>query len=889
MNHTLHLRGLLAAGVSAAALIGAAPAFAAPAPAAATGADTTVGEIIVTAERREASIQSVPIAVTAFTAKERAIEGISTVQDMTNFTPGLTYSSQLDRPVMRGLARNNNVYLSDSAVAVYYDDFFSQSTFLVGRDDMLIDQVEVLLGPQGTLYGRNAVGGLINTISKRPSDELSGEARVVVGNYGYSKVEATITGPLGGGWSFRASGVDLNQYQGYFKNLAGGPSEGDVRHDPYGDFQLQYKGDKNELWLDAYVLGFNNDRGGPGGLLAIPTSGHYDTAITTQGNLTFNPNAPYNPANVVPGSVVGMIPGSTDNPALKNIRTFAHAIPTNIELNADDNIALHLIHHFDGFDVKYVGGYSQYHYHLNTSSFFGNDNSSITQYTLAPGTGPGAGKTIFPEQNFQYETLTRWYSHELDFLSTTNNRLQWQGGVYRYDEIDDNSTPVTLPQESLMASPVANIGIDPITGKSVVVAAPLFANPGRNAAYLRYQDHIMSTGVFGQLDFKLTDTIKLTGGLRYTYDQKNGTQETRYIAFSGGTVAYPTSLGNVFDVTRTLIDLGTQKGVAHAPVLATTGKYAGDFVSGLSDTSSAITGTAGVEWTPDHETLVYARYNRGYKAFGFNSGGNAFNVEAAPEFVNDFELGVKKGFGRRLQVDADVFYYDYSNAQIPLGIILTGTEITEFINIPSAISDGFELTANWEPIDHLNLSLVYGFNNTSIQTGCSLVAGKPSGFCPQDPNDTSGVAAGARPVGPFGGIVGKGPGAVQSVKGYALPQAPRNKVAFNANYTWEFEPGNLTLSGTYIWKDKSFASIFDRVYDEAPSWNQVDARLTWSGNHDKYEVVLYVKNAFNTLGYDAAGAAYNISQPVGGGANTQGPAFDLTPPRLFGAEVHYKF
>src|SRR5476649_1090189 len=90
MNYTLHLRGLLAAGVSAAALIGAAPALAAPAPAAATGADTTVGEIIVTAERREASIQSVPIAVTAFTAKERAIEGISTVQDMTNFTPGLT-------------------------------------------------------------------------------------------------------------------------------------------------------------------------------------------------------------------------------------------------------------------------------------------------------------------------------------------------------------------------------------------------------------------------------------------------------------------------------------------------------------------------------------------------------------------------------------------------------------------------------------------------------------------------------------------------------------------------------------------------------------------------------------------------------------------------------
>jgi iron complex outermembrane receptor protein len=86
---------------------------AAAAPAAAPAADqtSTVGEVIVTAEKRAVNIQQVPVAVTAFSSKERAIEGISTVQDITNFTPGLTYSSQLDRPVMRGLARNNNIYL----------------------------------------------------------------------------------------------------------------------------------------------------------------------------------------------------------------------------------------------------------------------------------------------------------------------------------------------------------------------------------------------------------------------------------------------------------------------------------------------------------------------------------------------------------------------------------------------------------------------------------------------------------------------------------------------------------------------------------------------------------------------------------------------------------
>ena len=72
--------------------------------------DTTVGEIVVTAEKREANLQAVPLAVTAFTAKDRNLKGINTIQDMTNFTPGLTYSSQLDRPAIRGLARSTNTY-----------------------------------------------------------------------------------------------------------------------------------------------------------------------------------------------------------------------------------------------------------------------------------------------------------------------------------------------------------------------------------------------------------------------------------------------------------------------------------------------------------------------------------------------------------------------------------------------------------------------------------------------------------------------------------------------------------------------------------------------------------------------------------------------------------
>ena len=69
---------------------------------------------------------------------------------------------------------------------------------------------------------------------------------------------------------------------------------------------------------------------------------------------------------------------------------------------------------------------------------------------------------------------------------------------------------------------------------------------------------------------------------------------------------------------------------------------------------------------------------------------------------------------------------------------------------------------------------------------------------------------------------------------------------------FEFDPGNLIFSASYIWKDKSYSSIFTRIYDEAPSWSQVNLRATWSGNHDRYEIVFFMNNVFNTLGYDAA-------------------------------------
>jgi iron complex outermembrane receptor protein len=347
------------------------------------------------------------------------------------------------------------------------------------------------------------------------------------------------------------------------------------------------------------------------------------------------------------------------------------------------------------------------------------------------------------------------------------------------------------------------------------------------------------------------------------------------------------------DITATAIGapLNTSyKGVTCLPHLLANGQYE----RCLSDTSSATTGTAGVEFTPNRDTLAYIRYNRGYKAFGFNAGTMVPNPEAAPETVDDIEIGLKQSPTRDFQYNLDFFYYNYMNDQVPIDVNTGALIATEFKNIPTAVSEGVELQMIWDPIRHLDLNFTYSFDDTFITSNCSAVNGVAVGTCFVDVVDPLALATGAKPV---GGLIPASAGypfavsgsVLQSVKGNELPQAPKNKIAFNANYTWEFEPGNFTLSGTYVWKDKSYAGIFQRAYDAAPAWNQVDMRGTWSGDHDRYEIIFFVKNLFNTLGYDAAGAATAGYTGVATNPTFQQSSYDLTPPRTYGVELHYKF
>src|SRR5215831_11593018 len=236
-------RLMLSAGLVIALGAGAAHAQSRGATGAAAAAATTntLEELVVTAEKREQNLQDVPIAISAFTDKTRDVVGIQSIQDMTNFTPGLQYSTATDRVSLRGLGRLTNVLSADASVANYADGVYETFAVRAGASTLFTDRVEILRGPQGTLYGRNSIAGAINIISKRPTDHWYGEVRGSYANYNHGDLEGAISGPTFiPGWTFRLAAQWEKQTDGYIKNLVPGePSEGGVIDTTYIEGQIQ--------------------------------------------------------------------------------------------------------------------------------------------------------------------------------------------------------------------------------------------------------------------------------------------------------------------------------------------------------------------------------------------------------------------------------------------------------------------------------------------------------------------------------------------------------------------------------------------------------------------------------------------------------------------------
>ncbi len=908
--------------VTAFAGLSASPGWAADAAASTTAAGpTSVSELIVTAQRRAQNIETVPVAVTALSAKDRALIGISTIQDITDFTPGLSYSSIDDRPYIRGVGRNTDNLSTASAVATYYNGVYygANAAIILQKDDLFISNIEVDRGPQNTLHGSNSDGGTISYTSQRPTSSYYAEGRAGVSNYNSYMTEAVVSGPISQNVRIRLGAMYTSDNGGFFNNLDGPPQGGNLALGSSGRahyLEAQVEGNFGHLdvWAMASSAEFNAN------YYDMQTVGNIPTSLFLNGQL--EPNGFYglcglpgvaastNGAGCAGGPTIVSVttdPVTADrfpgnNPGNVNARDFIAGFTSTSDQTGNLALATTITYHFPSADLTYIGGFQTFNYILNFNS---NGNgltteSGVTSYQLAGPSGAAAGACEFvfaasnpaactqpltinpnPSSTF-FEEKDQFFSNELDLTSHSNSPLQYIFGGYEYHE--RYSQPVDAgvePNQPQMIHPMYVNGLTGVcAGGAVFCAAPVNA-----AAAFSTSDTVVTYddfGVFGDLSYKFNDQFKVNGAIRYTHDHKYGYQLWRLVEFDGGIAGFPDSTGfgantPAIDLTNLAVAMGSFPGTGPATFDAANGNW----YRTLDATWSAVTGEADVDWTPDPSTLVYFRYARGYKSGGFSTYTIGANPETLPEFVDSYEVGGKKTIGSSFSLNAAAFYYHYTDDQVPLTIQdpKTGVLIPVLYNLPLVHTYGVEMEGVWRPIQNLTFSLNYAYLHATIANagGCIEDTVDPGATLPGS-NALLPACAAAQALAPPGVIL-------QSINGQYLPEAPKNKISFNALYTINFEPGNLTLSGSVIWKDVTYDDVFNRTYSRQPAYTLVNLRATWTDAKDRYNIILFCNNVANAIGYDsAAGLLLSTSGPediVSG--------YGLTAPRTFGAEFEVRF
>ena len=571
-------------------------------------------------------------------------------------------------------------------------------------------------------------------------------------------------------------------------------------------------------------------------------------------------------------------------------------------LHATNDVILHLTYHLPAFDVKYIGGWAHYHYQWRDDG----DGTDINSFTVpsirarrrSPSfrvwdrstasncrrSAPVSRATVnFTGNTTTYDEFEEYYSHEFNIASTWDGPLQYIGGIYFYHEKGANPVVAYAPSTPQLAKPILPNG---------TAAAP---NPQDIYAYSNNYFAITSRAIFGQVDYKLPFHLKLTGGLRYTSDEKKAVEEERFVYYGSNALGAfnlngAGSLAPAIDITAaalgapTALTLAQQGGVQQGVV----GPLSYDPATGrykrpLRDGSNAATGTAGLEWQPDKRTLAYIKYSRGYKAFAFY----ATQLPAAfssipyskPEFIDNLEVGLKKDWTRRFQTNITAFYDQYQDAQVPLSVQQgANPPFTLLYNVPRSLLQGVELEATWAPIDRLNILVTYAYLDAHVTKGC----------CVSDPNDPTATQPGAQPA-----AAGSSQGAIDSItglptrgqdlKGQQLPFSPKNKVAINFNYTFPLGAyGDLIGSASYLWRDMQYSSFFNRSYNETPSRDQVDLRVTYKEPKNRFEIIGYARNVFDNDAFEtktgtrtSTGAVYST--------------YSLVDPRTFGGELRVRF
>ncbi len=722
---------------------------------AAAGNGTTIGELVVTAERRETNLQDTPIAVSAFSADKLKNERLDGGQNLVLQVPNTNYSRSNFGGFnlkIRGIgvdvvanSGTTGVSINENELPVAFNNFAQTDFYDVQR-------VEVLRGPQGTLYGRNAVGGAVDIITTQPSSSFGGFGSIQYGNYNALKVTGAVNIPLGDAFAVRIAGFRYTQ-DGFGDNVflhqrVDGRDLGSIRT------TLRFKpNDRFEATLMYEHYGEDDNRNrigkqlcikdpGPaniGGVPIAPAGGpvlsNY-AAFLNQGCLpgSLNQASAYGAPNsnatfLAAGNLVGLNNGTdvyagvTQDHNLHDISSITQPRYTSQQ----ELVELHLTYHLnDSLTLSSITGFNKFQYssaedynRFQPSAPFtpvGNSFFGALPLFLFPGgvvndpqIGPGNKLATFDLST----AASKEYTEEVRLASSFQGRFNFSAGLF-YSEItspNDANNYFVFSNALTGFSQANNAAGAPFTG-----GVPIYIDPSSNpagtppalAGHNYYDNHsggggyLKSYAGFGEAYYNFTPTLKLTLGGRYTVDQL---------------------LNNSYPITVTTGGTGF-------PALPATQcpNAVSSCVTAQKVTYREFTGRANLDWTPvltfTDKTLIYASYSRGYKGGGFNTpcqvgglgvtGGQCpYPIAYNPEFINAYEVGTKNTLlGGSLQLNLTGFYYDYKGYQI--STIVDKSSVN--LNINAKIY-GAEFESIYSPFRNFTLNANVGYLHTAIDNG----------------------------------------------------------------------------------------------------------------------------------------------------------------------------
>lgn len=620
------------------------------------GEGAYMGDIIVTAQKRAENIQDVPIAISAVTGEFLESRGITSIDNLGSIAPNLKIergpsNKTISQISIRGSVTINPAVTWEPAVGLYLGGVYIAKAQGSIFDVADLERVEVLRGPQGTLYGRNALAGAVNLVPRPPSGELGFKGEVSYGNYDYRRAKAVLDLPAMGAFSLKLSG-QIQTRDGFIKIvpnpypqavLAGPPSVGRTNDldGRSGMAQLRFQPGDGNFTAD-YMFDYSkfDQRPDFAQLVHINRNGLPQDI--------FDPNSPsypfvgaFFPLDLYENPERQSVGSIDANPLHERSRTYGHALTLALDLGAAT--------------VKSITAYRN----LRWADALDLDGSPL------------------PVAATQRLTRFHSWSQELQLAGEAmDGSLNYVGGLFYYKEKAETFNP-----------------------QSYFGGATSFQSD--------YGSHTKAYAAYAQVDYDLTEQLKLTLGGRYTHEKKD---VRRFLRINS-------DLANGITSPRVVADI----------------PYGGVPDAKYKNFSPAVT----LAYQPNRNINVYGRFARGFKSGGFNGETNDFRAPTAdcptgafelcnpylPEKVDSYELGIKTRMaGGRVILNVAGFWDEHKDIQ--LSVFTAGGAAASIVkNAAKARVRGIEIETVLRPLDALTINGSVAFLDPKYKSYIEAVNG----------------------------------------------------------------------------------------------------------------------------------------------------------------------